>query len=48
LYRGGQIPGGAGGVSARSLRSDVEDLEAKENMLDQLIINAGGVEYHTV
>jgi len=48
FYRVGQIPGGAGGVSAHSLRSDVEDLEAKENILDQLITNAGGVEYHTV
>jgi hypothetical protein len=48
VYRGGQVPGGAGGVSAHSLRRDVEDLEAKENMLDQLITNAGGVEYNTV
>lgn len=35
-------------MSANSLRSEVEDLEAKENMLDQLITFAGGVEYHTV
>jgi hypothetical protein len=42
------MPGDAGGVSVGILRSDVEDLEAKENMLDQLITNAGGVEYHTV
>lgn len=33
-------------MSAGSLQSDIEDLEAKENMLDQLITNAGRMECH--
>ncbi|KAJ9594282.1 hypothetical protein L9F63_014287, partial [Diploptera punctata] len=39
-WRGGQIPSDTGGVTAGSLQSDIEDLEAKENMLDELITNA--------
>ncbi|KAJ4437339.1 hypothetical protein ANN_17478 [Periplaneta americana] len=38
--RGGQIPSDAGGMSAGSLQSDIDDLEAKENILDDLITNA--------
>jgi hypothetical protein len=33
-------------MSAGSLQSDIEDLEAKENMLDQLITNAGRMVHH--
>jgi hypothetical protein len=33
-------------MSAGSLQSDIKDLEAKENMLDQLITNAGRMECH--
>ncbi|XP_069689373.1 transcription factor E2F1 [Periplaneta americana] len=39
-WRGGQIPSDAGGMSAGSLQSDIDDLEAKENILDDLITNA--------
>jgi hypothetical protein len=46
FYRGGQILSDAGGLTAGSLQNDIEDLEAKENMLDKLITSAGRVEYH--
>ena len=41
MFRGGRIPSESGGVSAVNLQSDIDDLEAKENMLDALITNAG-------
>ncbi|XP_068086345.1 transcription factor E2F3 isoform X2 [Anabrus simplex] len=39
-WRGGRIPNDAGGMSASRLQSDIEDLEAKENVLDELITSA--------
>lgn len=47
FYRGGQILNDAG-LTAGSLQNDIEDLEAKENMLDKLITSAGRVEYHVI
>jgi deoxyhypusine synthase len=48
FYRGGQILTDAGCLTASGLQSDIKDLEAKENMLDQLITSAGRVDYHNL
>ncbi|PSN48186.1 hypothetical protein C0J52_13863 [Blattella germanica] len=39
-WRGGQIPSDTNGMSAGSLQNDIDHLEAKENMLDELITSA--------